>query len=350
MRFRHCLVGMALMGFSVVASAGYTALYAFGDSLSDSGNLHNLVYAMTGGTVAVPPPPYYQGRASNGPVAVEYLAAALGLTAQAVIAPDGSFDPAGTNFAVMGSATGPVVQRDGTSWSNSLPFRYDPLLPNVGMQDQVQAFASLRGGVADRHALYVLWGGANDAYLALEDPALDRNDHASMAMVARDAATAAVDNLVSLITTLAAMGAHTFLVPGLPDLGKTPDALYGGYGGAYAPALSAYATNFNGLLASRLAMLDADPVIDIIPFDVAAVFDSILASGAYDVSTPCLLNPVCDPETTLFWDGVHPTTAFHRRLGLMMASAVPEPAVAGLLSLGLAILVVQRTRHRRARI
>lgn len=51
------------------AGAAYMSLYAFGDSLSDSGNMHNAVYALTGGTVEVPPPPYWQGRASNGPVA-----------------------------------------------------------------------------------------------------------------------------------------------------------------------------------------------------------------------------------------------------------------------------------------
>lgn len=34
-----------------VATAGYMNLYVFGDSLSDSGNMHNAVWAMTGGTV-----------------------------------------------------------------------------------------------------------------------------------------------------------------------------------------------------------------------------------------------------------------------------------------------------------
>lgn len=40
-----------------VATAGYVNLYAFGDSLSDSGNMHNAVWALTGGTVKVPPSP-----------------------------------------------------------------------------------------------------------------------------------------------------------------------------------------------------------------------------------------------------------------------------------------------------
>jgi len=51
-----------------VASAGpITSLYVVGDSLSDSGNAFIL-------TAGFPPAPYAQ-RASNGPVAVERLAA-----------------------------------------------------------------------------------------------------------------------------------------------------------------------------------------------------------------------------------------------------------------------------------
>lgn len=95
---------------SPLAEAAYVSLYAFGDSLSDSGNMYNAIWSMSGGTVEVPPPPYHQGRASNGPVAVEYLATNLGLTAKPLIGSDGNIDLAGSNFAVLGSATGPVTQ------------------------------------------------------------------------------------------------------------------------------------------------------------------------------------------------------------------------------------------------
>lgn len=338
------LAAAALTLSTFSAQAGYTALYAFGDSLSDTGNLYNIVYAMTGGTVEVPPPPYWQGRASNGPVAVEYLAAALGLSAQPVILPDGSVNPAGSNFAVLGSATGYVPQTGGTSWNNYMPFRYNPALPDVGMQDQVYAFAALTGGVADPNALYFLWGGANDAYLALEDPGIDQNDATVMNGLANATAAQAVFNLGVLISSLAGMGAQTFLVPNLPDLGKTPDALFGTWGSAYAPALSLYTQTFNSGLASMLAPLDADPLIDIIPFDTATAFDALLSSGLYDTTTPCILNPLCDPNTTVFWDGVHPTTAFHARLGLAMAAAVPEPGVLWLLAPGVLLLAARR-RH-----
>ncbi|MFZ5573936.1 MAG: SGNH/GDSL hydrolase family protein [Pseudomonadota bacterium] len=346
MKLKHWLATLILISCNQPVLAGYTALYAFGDSLSDSGNLYNLVYAASGGTVQVPPPPYYQGRASNGPVAVEYLAAALGLAVQPVITPDGNLNPAGTNFAVLGSATGPVNQSSAT-WSNYMPFRYNPLLPDVGMGEQVTGFSVLTGGLADPNALYFLWGGANDAYLALEDPAIDQTDAISMGSLSQSAATTAVDNMGNLIRALAGMGARNFLVPNLPDLGRTPDALSGAYGSAYAGALSNYTRYFNSTLSPRLQALNADPLIEIIPFDVAALFDDLNTSGLYDVTTPCILNPLCDADNTLFWDGVHPTTTFHAELGFRMARAVPEPDVFWLIAPGLVFLVARRRITRR---
>ena len=70
-------------------------LYVFGDSLSDGGNSALL----SGG--AFPPSPYAGGRASNGPVAVEYLWNRFNPV-------DASFMSSlkgGTNFAVTGATS-----------------------------------------------------------------------------------------------------------------------------------------------------------------------------------------------------------------------------------------------------
>src|SRR5436305_11201856 len=48
-----------------------SSIVVYGDSLSDNGNL----FAATG----QPGSPYFSGRRSNGPVVVEYVAAALGV-------------------------------------------------------------------------------------------------------------------------------------------------------------------------------------------------------------------------------------------------------------------------------
>jgi len=73
-------------------TAALLKLYAFGDSLSDSGN----AYAITAGVF--PPSPPYAQRETNGPVAVEWLAAQLGI----------AFAPSvfgGTNYAVAGASS-----------------------------------------------------------------------------------------------------------------------------------------------------------------------------------------------------------------------------------------------------
>jgi outer membrane lipase/esterase len=59
---------------SCASAAGIDAIYAFGDSLTDAGNVYS--------AVGIPAsPPYYNGEFSNGPVWVQDLAAGLGLPA-----------------------------------------------------------------------------------------------------------------------------------------------------------------------------------------------------------------------------------------------------------------------------
>ncbi len=59
-----------MLALTTLASAGdYAAIIVYGDSFSDNGNLF--------GDLGIPAPPYWNGRYSNGPVAVENLAAAL---------------------------------------------------------------------------------------------------------------------------------------------------------------------------------------------------------------------------------------------------------------------------------
>jgi len=61
------LVVFAIVGLASFANAGpYTAIVAYGDSLSDN----DYLYAAIG---YPPSSPYYNGRFSNGPVTVEQL-------------------------------------------------------------------------------------------------------------------------------------------------------------------------------------------------------------------------------------------------------------------------------------
>lgn len=168
-------------------------------------------------------------------------------------------------------------------------------------RDQViDGCLDLTSGVADPGDLYFLWGGANDAYLALEDLGVDANDAAAMNWIATETAARAD------------AGALSFLVPNLPDLGRTPDARFGGYGSAYAGALTLYTDTFNRALDELIDGL-AMQSLRIVEFDVAALFDAFLADPSIDTTAPCLWVEGCDPELAgqfLFWDGVHPTTTY----------------------------------------
>ena len=71
--FYAVFVAGFVLAMTTLASAGaYSNVFVYGDSLSDTGN----IYTFSGHTIPQSPP-YYMGRFSNGPLAVEYLANTL---------------------------------------------------------------------------------------------------------------------------------------------------------------------------------------------------------------------------------------------------------------------------------
>jgi outer membrane lipase/esterase len=279
--------------FSVQASA-YSAMYVFGDSLSDTGN----VYAATAGTV--PAAPYAPGRFSNGPVWVETLSANLGL---------GAVNPSslgGKNYAWGGAVTGPAL----TSTFPTLTQQAGIYLGNVG-------------GVADANALYVVWGGGND--------------------VRAGNVASTVSNLVAIITSLAGAGATNFLVPNLPDIGLTPDAIAAG------PAAVAGATFLSTLVNSQLAAqmpgLATGLGVNIISLNVFGFLNNTIAgspgNGYTNTNTRCYVSgptACANPNDYIFWDGIHPTARAHQDLGNLASQVIPVPQAAILLISAFAVL------------
>jgi phospholipase/lecithinase/hemolysin len=175
-------------------------------------------------------------------------------------------------------------------------------------------------------ALFIVWGGANDFLATGGSPA------------------AAAANIDGIVASLLADGAQHILVPGMPDLGLTPD-FYGD------PTATAFAATFNTLLQATLPT-GATYV------DTFNLLQSINKNpGAYgftDATDPCLnttLGTVCsDPSKYLFWDGFHPTTAADALLAkdFISAAEAPEPASILLMGSGISGLALMvRTRRRR---
>ena len=300
-----------------------TSLVVIGDSVSDMGN----AFAITG---VFPPAPYAQ-RASNGPVAAEVLAAQLGVPLAPSVA-------GGTNYAVVGAATGPVAAAGGVD--NLAVVLYGQLALNgTGLINQAAAYLSTGPVIDAAGTLFLVWGGPNDFFLD-NTPAGAAN---------------AVNNLGLIIDALYTAGARRFLVPGLTDLSLTPFGL--GLPPLERAGLQALSVGFNAGLDTVLDTLELiRPDIDITRFDTFAFLTAINANpaafGFANAVDQCLTGDfvagtfVCgDPDSYVFWDSVHPTAAAHEALGKAFANAVPEPSFLTLLGLG-SIVVARRLRRR----
>jgi outer membrane lipase/esterase len=317
-----------LFGILLLKSAAHAALFSqfvvFGDSLSDNGN----AFIGTGG--ATPAPPLYTtGRFTDGPDTIPPGTAGgiwhevlSGLLGEPVALP---FLAGGTNFAIGGAKILPG----------------DPLIPSLGQQIGIALSAT--GGIADPNALYVIWGGANDLYGAVETPGATPADVAATE-------TAMVNALATDISLLSAAGARNFLWLNLPQLATTPR----GAGDPLNAALAAASTQFRADVAAQTFFLDQALGVRIADVDIYGLYQTVVANpaafGYVNVTTPAQgLN--VNPDQYLFWDlPSHPTTPGHRLIALAADSAVlstfaPEPATWAAAAAGLLLLAKIRARR-----
>ena len=305
---------------SLPAHAGpFSALYVFGDSLSDNGNNAALIGAnpaqvITGNTY-VPSNPYAAGTYSNGQVWANYYANMLGVPLTASLA-------GGGDFAFGGATTGAGSQ---------LP----SLLAQTGQ------YLGATGGVAQANALYVVAGGGNNARAALTAI----GGGADFGTTVAAAAAGFANDIGLIVDQLQAAGAQHIVVWNTPNLGLAPAVVAGG--GAQLGSFLAGA--MNGALAARL-----NGEAGVSTFDLFGLGGQLAANpatfGFTNVTDACgaVANANCSQYA--YWDGIHPTTAAHSAIADAMYAAtvpVPEPETWALMAFGLVAVAWGARRRRR---
>lgn len=319
-RMQPQIVALLFLGataWAVAAHAAYDKIYVFGDSDSDTGRRFSLE--------GLPSGVYYQGRHSNGPVAIEQLALDLGLT----VDPYTSVNPTGTNFAVGGSLTA----------NGNVDTSHGNVLQDTGMLDQFNTFLTTLGASnpADANALYFIWGGGNDLS--------ECGPNCTPAQIQQ-----VVTNLDTLVNDLHNVGAQHFFVVnqyGAAKAGNTDDV------------------SFNALLLQDMTSLLSGPEITV--FDAAAVVKQLDTPGnqwgfTEGLGSACYAGgslagavsggaTLCStPKNYVQWDSNgHLTASANQVLGDAMYGAlpVPEPSLIALAGLGLGGLAAF-PKHRRS--
>jgi outer membrane lipase/esterase len=154
---------------------------------------------------------------------------------------------------------------------------------------------------------------------------------------------------------LQAAGAQSIVVWNTPNLGLAPavTALETVSPGASFLG-SAVASSMNAALGLAMAHETGVTIFDDYGLLTAAVANPS-AFGLTNVTDACgNILAGCNPATSMFWDGIHPTAAGHALLaGAMLHSAavvaVPEPETYAMMLMGLGLLgFVARRRKQQA--
>ncbi len=264
----------------------------FGDSLSDTGNLASVIGNF--------PAPYYMNRVSNGPVAVETLAAQLGHTTEAslhLIGPE-----QGSNYAVAGANA----------------FGDDA----IDLNTQIISFQANHGFIAPADALYVILIGGNDIRSAR-----DSSDWITAQAIVQNAAL----EVHQAIESLTLSGARSFLIINSPNIALLPETQLIASITAN-PRLVKRARKLSNLYRVKLhamaEQLENAHNINIAEFDLFKFFNKLVrkadrygfsnateACFSPDIYPTTLFHPDCDFDQFIFFDEIHPTARVHALVG-----------------------------------
>jgi phospholipase/lecithinase/hemolysin len=151
------------------------------------------------------------------------------------------------------------------------------------LREQAQLFIATRdSGRPDPATLYIVFGGSND------------------------------------LRALVAAGARQFLVPNLPDIGRTPEAR--NYGASWVHEARALTQRFNSGLERVLQEIEQGDGVRVHRLDVFGLLEAAAADprrfALRDLSNPCPAEVrMSGCGGYLFWDSMHPTSIGHAQLG-----------------------------------
>jgi len=301
MKKMHGKLGVAVVAASLIvflasgtsfAKKPEAEVFVIGDSLSDSGNLYEL-------TGFFPPSPPYAQRYSNGPVWTEYFSKSMRIPVDsrayggALSGVLNTEDYEGKNYGVV---------------SNYNNVKYDFFgIPLPGVSEEIDGLIEDYNGRLNSNALYVVWAGANDFFLALEYYPANLGD----ILFGKT-----IPNIAGSVCKLSAAGARHFAVGNMPDILSTPE------GRALPEPLKGPLTfiieSFNTALEYALTDLPTGCETEtMVVLDTYQIMQEVASDpGLYDLdnaTNACLTSTAIsfNPDEYLFWDSVHPTTAGH---------------------------------------
>lgn len=271
--------GKAPYSCQKTAEQPFSDMVVFAGPLEDTGN-----FASVFGDL---PAPFFENRFSDGPLAVEFLAAQLGLELK------------------------PSLHRVGPVQGNNFS-SVDALAAGDEPQDlagQLDAYLASNGGVADPDALYYIIIGGNEVIEATFEP----DDKTAKEIVA-----GAIDAKEVAIRRLVQAGAKTILMGNFIDVAITPQIRLAGLS-ERGTKMSAF---HNRLLEKMLDRVERKLDFELIRHDFYRFANDTLRNAAIfgftnttDSCLDLLATGQCDLERFIFFNDLFPTASVHEIWG-----------------------------------